>query len=570
MRYLALATDYDGTLATDGRVPDHVVSALERLRASDRRLLMVTGRELDELQTVFDRFDLFEWIVAENGGLLFSPETKELRPQGDPPPPGFVEDLRRRGVERISVGEVIVATWEPHQATVLDTIKDHGLEHQIVFNKGAVMVLPPNVNKRTGLAAALAEMGVSEHNVVGVGDAENDLGFLAASECGVAVSNALPSVKDEADLVMNADHGDGVVELAEMLLEDDLARVDPNLKRHRIDLGELVGGEGRFDIPPAGETVLVAGPSGSGKSTLVDAMLERLNEQVYRFALIDPEGDYDNASLAVVLGTPQREPAPEEILDLLRRQDASVTVNLLAVPLEDRPAFFDSLIPPMQSLRARTGVPHWLIVDEAHHLLGAERGHAALTVPKDFGAAMLITVHPEHLASEVLSSVDLMLVTSHETVATLESFTKAAGVEAPSDVPEIGDGEAVAWWVHSDDPPVAVRPTQPKEKQERHRRKYAEGDLKDRAFRFRGPDEQLDIPAKNLTAFLELSDGVDDETWRFHLERGDISRWFREGIKDDDLADEAAEVESNAEDLDSAESRKRIRRIVERRYTAPA
>jgi HAD superfamily hydrolase (TIGR01484 family) len=569
MRYLALATDYDGTLATDGRVPEHVVAALERLRASDRRLLMVTGRELDELQTVFDRFDLFEWIVAENGGLLFSPETKELRPQGDPPPPDFVEDLRRRGVERISVGEVIVATWEPHQAAVLDTIKDHGLEHQIVFNKGAVMVLPPNVNKRTGLAAALEEMGVSEHNVVGVGDAENDLGFLAASECGVAVANALPSVKDEADLVTDGDHGDGVVELAEVLLEDDLARVDPKLKRHRIDLGEQVEGGGRFDIPPAGETVLVMGPSGSGKSSLVSAFLERLNEQAYRFALIDPEGDYDNTSLAVVLGTPQREPAPEEILDLLRRH-ASVTVNLLAVPLEERPAFFDSLIPPMQSLRARTGVPHWLVVDEAHHLLGAERGHAALTVPKDFGAAMLVTVHADHVAPEVLSSVDLVLMTARETATSLASFAEAAGIEAPGDVPEVGDGQALAWWVRREDPPVAIGLTPPKEKQERHRRKYAEGDLKDRAFRFRGPGEKLDIPASNLTAFVELAEGVDDETWRFHLERGDISRWFREGIKDDDLADEAAEVESNATHLHPAESRKRIRRIVERRYTAPA
>jgi hydroxymethylpyrimidine pyrophosphatase-like HAD family hydrolase len=462
MRYLALATDYDGTLATDGRVPERVARALERLRASDRRLLMVTGRELDDLQTVFDRFDLFEWIVAENGGLLFSPRTKELRPQGDPPPPEFVDDLRGRGVEGISVGEVIVATWEPHQATVLDTIKDHGLEHQIVFNKGAVMVLPPGVNKRTGLAAALAEMGVSEHNVVGVGDAENDLGFLAASECGVAVANALPSVKDEADLVTSGDHGDGVVELAEMLLEDDLARVDPKLKRHRIDLGELVAGEGRFDIPPAGETVLVAGPSGSGKSTLVSSFLERLNEQVYRFALIDPEGDYDNTSLAIVLGTPQREPAPEEILDLLRRQDASVTVNLLALPVEERPEFFDSLIPPMQSLRARTGVPHWLVVDQAHHLLNSERDHAALTVPKDFGAAMLVTVHPDHLASEVLSSVDLVLVTSRDAAATLKSFADAAGVEAPSDVPEIRDGQAAAWWVRGEEAPVAVLLSPPK------------------------------------------------------------------------------------------------------------
>jgi hypothetical protein len=143
-------------------------------------------------------------------------------------------------------------------------------------------------------------------------------------------------------------------------------------------------------------------------------------------------------------------------------------------------------------------------------------------------------------------------------------------VEAPAAAPEIGDGQAVAWWVRGDEPPVAIEVTPPKAKQERHRRKYAEGDLKERSFRFRGPGEKLDIPARNLTAFLDLGDGVDDETWQFHLDRGDVSRWFREGIKDDDLADEAGDVEAGAKALDPKESRARIRRIVERRYTAPA
>src|SRR5207248_5407282 len=140
------------------------------------------------------------------------------------------------------------------------------------------------------------------------------------------------------------------------------------------------------------------GPYGSGKSTLVNAFLERLCELCYLFALIDPEGDYESLTDAVVLGTPRREPAPEEILAVLRRLDPSVVANLLAVDLEDRPGFFDAVVPQLQSLRARTGVPHWLVIDEAHHLLGAERGHAALTVPKDFGAAMLVTVHPGRLA----------------------------------------------------------------------------------------------------------------------------------------------------------------------------
>ena len=231
MRYFALASDYDGTLATHGEVTPSTLAALERFIASGRKLVMVTGRELDELISVFPRLDLFHAVVAENGALLDRPATKEERKLADPPPPGFVERLRARGIERISVGRVIVATWEPHEATVLDVIKEMGLELQVIFNKGAVMILPAGVNKGTGLAEALHDLGLSLEHTVGVGDAENDHAFLRACACGVAVANALPSLKDEADLVTRASHGDGVTELIDRMIEDDLGDLTPRQRK---------------------------------------------------------------------------------------------------------------------------------------------------------------------------------------------------------------------------------------------------------------------------------------------------------------------------------------------------
>ena len=192
MRYLVLAVDYDGTLAADGRVDAPTVAALERLRASGRRVLLVTGRELADLRRVFDRLDLFDRVVAENGALLYDPTARAERPLAEPPPEELVARLRGAGVAPLSVGRSIVATREPHETTVLAVIRELGLELHVVFNKGAVMVLPSGVNKATGLAAALGELGLSAHNVVGVGDAENDHAFLAACECAAAVANALP------------------------------------------------------------------------------------------------------------------------------------------------------------------------------------------------------------------------------------------------------------------------------------------------------------------------------------------------------------------------------------------
>lgn len=228
MHYLAVATDYDGTLASDGRVNEETLAALDRLRDSGRKLILVTGRHLDDLLNVFPEINLCEWVVVENGALLYQPATREEKPLGAPPPEEFVKALQQRGVDPLAVGRVIVATWHPHENTVLDVIRDLGLEYQVIFNKGAVMVLPSGVNKASGLSAVLKELGLSPHNTVAIGDAENDQAFLDFCGCGVAVANALPLLKERADFVTKGDRGAGVVELIDKLIASDLAELAPH------------------------------------------------------------------------------------------------------------------------------------------------------------------------------------------------------------------------------------------------------------------------------------------------------------------------------------------------------
>jgi HAD superfamily hydrolase (TIGR01484 family) len=225
MHFLALATDYDGTIAHDGLLEEATVVALERLRESGRHLIMVTGRELDELKTVCHRLDLFELVVAENGALLYTPATGEETLLCEPPSLDLVARLKAEGITEISVGRSIIATWEPHETVVLEAIRDLGLELQIIFNKGAVMVLPSTVNKATGLAAALERLKLDTDRVVGVGDAENDHAFIEACGCGVAVANAIPSLKERADIVMGLPRGEGVAELIDRMIATDLADI---------------------------------------------------------------------------------------------------------------------------------------------------------------------------------------------------------------------------------------------------------------------------------------------------------------------------------------------------------
>ena len=221
MHFILLATDYDGTLAHDGEVDDSTLSALKRLRASGRKLVLVTGRHLPDLCKVFPHLDLFERVVVENGGVLYSPQSTQETLLCDPPNQRLLDLLRSRNVP-FSVGRTIIASWRPHESAVLAAIRDLRLDVEVIFNKESIMVLPSGVNKQTGLQAALDELGVSSQNVVAVGDAENDLPILRMAACGVAVANALPSVKDEADIVLQKPRGSGVTDLINLLISDNL------------------------------------------------------------------------------------------------------------------------------------------------------------------------------------------------------------------------------------------------------------------------------------------------------------------------------------------------------------
>lgn len=223
MHYLALASDYDGTLATHGEVNTGTIVALQRLQASGRKLILVTGRELDELMQIFPAYPLFDRIVAENGAVLYDPMTEEERILSDRPSDQFLQALRDRGVERLSVGRVIVATWRPYDAIVEQVIQAQNLDLQIILNKDAVMVLPRTLDKVTGLTAALQELGLTAEQTVAVGDAENDQTFLRWCGLSVAVANALPIVKEQVDWVTTSDRGAGVTELINRWLTSNFA-----------------------------------------------------------------------------------------------------------------------------------------------------------------------------------------------------------------------------------------------------------------------------------------------------------------------------------------------------------
>lgn len=566
MRYLCLAADYDGTLATHGKVEPPVIEALQRLKASTRKLILVTGRVLNELKAVFPEYELFDLIVAENGALIYNPTTKDERLLGSLPPATFITELHRHQVQPLSIGKVIVATWEPHHTVVLETIKEAGLELQVIFNKGAVMILPAGINKARGLKEALKDLNMSMHNVVAVGDAENDGAMLQAAECAVAVSNALPAVQKMADWVTDHHHGKGVIQLIDRLLENDLHDLDKQLTRHYLPLGRRITDEG-FGVSAFGPNILLSGTTKSGKSTLTTYMLEQMIEKHYQFCLIDPEGDYVDLPGVVRIGDNAHPPVLDEVISLLLNSMQSIIVCILAVSLDDRPRFFNTLLSALSQMRKEVGHPHWIIADEAHHMLPAPAAPSFYAISDDFKNFMFITVSTEGMNEAVLNKITLLISTGDDAANALQQFSRFRNIQLHAHtVTPLEKGQAWVWNIENGHKPMLIKTGTPIHLQQRHKKKYATGDMDYNSFYFRGPEDKLNLKAYNLMIFIQIASGIDDETWLYHLQRKDYSNWLRNSVHDKELADLVDAVENDEKHY--AESRQMVLELINERYTA--
>lgn len=569
MRYTCVAFDYDGTLASDGRVPEDVLLALSKVKQTGRVLVLVTGRRLNELLKIFSHVTIFDLVICENGAVLYDPLTKVVKLLAEPPALEFINNLRARGIDNLEIGQVVVATWHPHETIAIEVIQEMGLDLHITFNKGAVMILPPEINKGSGLRAAISELNISSHNTLSVGDAENDLAMFAASECSAAVANALPNVKSHASITTRADHGEGVIELLNRLLETDLIECEQVVRQHQIGLGTTDDGK-VLEFNSYNCSILLAGPSKSGKSTIAMSLLENMAACGYQYCVIDPEGEYHRAPKAVLIGNQHYAPDVSDIVHALDNPADNVVVNLLSVDLNERPAFLGRLVCALQDMRRTRGRPHWIVVDEAHHMLHPYWDETLEPEWSELGSIVLITVDPAEISRRVLSEIDLVLAVGRDTSKTFKSFADHIGQRAPEDAKDVpGWGTAVAWFRHEHMLPVRMSIGVTPVEHQRHMRKYAAGDVgSQRSFYFTGPENRFKIRCQNLFLFLQISDGLDDSTWNFHLRRGDFSNWFRDIIRDPSLANETCQLETN-NSLSAFETRQRIRKLIEQRYSPP-
>ena len=302
---------------------------------------------------------------------------------------------------------------------------------------------------------------------------------------------------------------------------------------------------------------------------------EQLLEQGYLLCIIDPEGDYVSLGQrprVVLLGGDLRLPEAAAVPRILRDEPVSIVLSLAGMSNAAQVKYVDTLLPELQACAAVTGMPHWILVDEAHHLLPRDWEPAPQVMTSAVNSMIFVTVHPESLARAVLERLDVIAVMGEEPQLRIAQAASRLGTTPESrDAVQLDTGEALVWLRGSNEGPFKVRANPSTGERRRHLRKYAEGQLgEDRSFYFRGPEGRLNLRAQNLMLFMQLADGVDDSTWHYHLTRGDFSRWMRHSIKDTDLADDVESVEQGAAHLAPGESRDEVRKAIESRYTLAA
>jgi hydroxymethylpyrimidine pyrophosphatase-like HAD family hydrolase len=267
--FRAVALDLDGTLTENDHLAGAGMAAVRTSRAN-LKMILVTGRIFDDLETTYPGlWSEFDAVVTENGAVLHT--RSGVRMLASPVDPAVQKALADRGIDA-RAGRVLLAVAGDDAAAAIEVIAELGLDHTVVHNRGAAMIVPAGVTKGSGLLAALDELGLSAHNTIAAGDAENDLALLHAAEVGAAVANAVPSLSAHADLQLRSRDGAGVAELLAGPLLAGRQRLCP--RRRWLRIGTYDDGEPVL-VPGSQGSVLIAGDTGMGKSYLAGLLAER-------------------------------------------------------------------------------------------------------------------------------------------------------------------------------------------------------------------------------------------------------------------------------------------------------
>jgi hydroxymethylpyrimidine pyrophosphatase-like HAD family hydrolase len=548
VKFGVLALDYDGTIARDGVLDSEVRAAIAEVRARGIAVLIVSGRILSELQQVAGDLHFVDGVVAENGAVLWFPNGHS-RLISSSSSLLFLQELRRRGLE-CKVGQCVVELDAAAAPQVLSVIRDLELPLVLLFNRGRLMVLPQAVSKGVGLREALATLRLSVHNAMAIGDAENDHDLLSTCELGVAVSWGSQALQKVADEILQ---GDGPTAVAGYIRHAarELRLPPERIGQHRFLLGTAEDGH-EVSLAIRGRNMLIAGDPRSGKSWVTGLACEQLILQGYSVCVIDPEGDYRTLETlpgVVVFGGEDPPPELPDLARVLRHPDMSVVIDLSHAPYRDKVNYMKSLLPMLAAVRRASGLPHRIVIDEAHYFLHEPNVRELLDLT--LGAYTLVTyrmsdLHPA--LREAMEGVIIKCTTEPREIRALAEMLAAKGVgpENMHILSTLGIEEAVLLpgIEESGNNLLKFKLFPRLTSHVRHKAKYLDVQLLvEQGFSFTDNGEMVGVPARTLKEFVALLAMAPPAVVAEHAQRGDFSNWIGGVFHDHALASDIRKVE---------------------------
>lgn len=552
MKFSTLAIDFDGTIAQNDILDPGVREAIADLRAKGIVVVLVTGRILEDLRRVAGDLHFVDAVVAENGAVIEFPDSGYTRVIGQPPPPSLVNELRSKGIA-FSAGQSILDAEADGACRILTILQRLELPLILAFNRSRVMVLPQAISKATGLREALAVLRLSAHNTIAIGDAENDHELLQASEVGVAVAWGSEVLKQSADYVLP---GDGPPAVAGYIRELAAGRNIPvPLKtRRRLLLGHTDDGR-PLTLAVRGRNVLVAGDPKTGKSWVTGLLCEQLILYGYCLCILDPEGDYTSLEAlpgVIVFGGADPLPRPRDLLRALRHADVSIVIDLSHTPHREKLEYLRSVMPALATLRRHTGLPHRIVVDEAHYFLDEQDAREMLDL--DLSGYTLVTYRASKLCPDLLAASQAVIVTResdpHEVRALYAMCSSCKGAMSETEWAQRFEGlvlgEAVALPITEEalGEVRRVRLAPRLTPHVRHLAKYVDLPVPEsRAFVFWRDGSMSGRRAQTLREFAEIVEQSRPAALDGHLRRNDFSRWIADVFGDYPLGKTLRQVE---------------------------
>ncbi|HWF12276.1 MAG TPA: HAD hydrolase family protein [Candidatus Acidoferrales bacterium] len=548
MKFNVLALDYDGTIARDGVLDPGVRSAIAEARKQGIIVVIVTGRILADLERAAGNLHFVDAIVAENGAVLWfaNGHSRQLSYSTSTK---FLHELSRRGLN-YSAGQSIVELDAADAPQTLAIVRELELPLVFLFNRSRMMVLPQSVSKGAGLREALSTLRLSVHNAIGIGDAENDHDLLATCEHGVAVRWGSKLLQEAADEVLE---GDGPAAVAGYIRRaaQNLRLPTEKIGQHRLSLGTAEDGH-ELTLAIRGMNTLIAGDPGSGKSWVAGLMCEQLILQGYSLCIIDPEGDYRSLETlpgVVVFGGEDPPPELPDLARVLRHPDMSVVIDLSHAPYPEKINYMKSLLPMLSSIRTKTGLPHRIVIDEAHYFL--HEPNISALVDLSLGSYTFITYRLADLQPAVRNVIEYILVKhtmEPREIETLTGMLNARG-NCKSMIPDLSslliDEAILLPGIDELDGQCSKFRLFPRlTPHVRHKMKYLDLQLLvEQGFWFTDRGKLIDRPAKTLSSFLSLLEIVSPDVLAAHAQHGDFSRWIANVFHDHALASDIRKVE---------------------------